>query len=146
MRLVDRQQRDLGALEQRQRVALEQALGRHIDEPQFAARDPLEDRPVFGRIVGRVEARRRDAVGGQLRHLVAHQRDQRRHDDGEPVVYQRRKLVAERLAAAGRHHRQHVAAGEDGGDDVGLAGPELREAEGRAKALLRGCEIGHRCC
>ena len=56
MRLVDRQQRDLGALEQIERVGSRQPFGRDIDEPQLAARDPIEDRAVFGGIVGRVEA------------------------------------------------------------------------------------------
>jgi hypothetical protein len=76
---------------------------------------------------------------------LPHQRDQRRHDDGEAVANKRRKLVAQRLAAAGRHHREHVAAVEDRRDDVGLTGPERREPEYRVKAVLRGCEIGHGC-
>ncbi len=39
MRLVDRQQRDLGALEKSERVRFHQPLRRDIDETQFAARD-----------------------------------------------------------------------------------------------------------
>ena len=84
MRLVDRKQRHVCALEEIERVALEQAFGRDIDETQLAAPDPLEDGAVLRRIVGRVQARRCDAVGAQLRHLIAHQRDQRRHDDVSP--------------------------------------------------------------
>ena len=133
MRLVDGQQRDFGALEQVERFGFHQPFGRDIDEAQLAARDALEDRAVLGRIVRRVERRRRDAVAAELRHLIAHQRDQRRHHDGEPVAQQRRQLVAQRLAAAGRHDREHVAAVEDGGDDLGLAGPKGLEAESRAK-------------
>jgi hypothetical protein len=146
MRLVDREQRDICALEEIERVALEQPLGRHIDETQIAASDPLEDRAVLGRIVGRVQARCRDAVSAQLRHLIAHQRDQRRHHHSEPVADERWKLIAERLAAAGRHDRQHVAARENGRDDLGLTRPERFEAERRAKAVQRGCEIRHLCC
>ena len=133
MRLVDRQQRHVCALEQVKRVALEQAFRRDIDETQFAAPDPLEDGAVLRRIVCRVQARRRDAVGAELRHLIAHQRDQRRYHDGEPIANQRRQLIAERLAAAGRHDRKHVAAVEDGGDDFGLTRPECRKAEDRLK-------------
>ena len=44
MRLVDRQQRDLGALEEIERFGFHQPLGRDVDETQFAARDPIEDR------------------------------------------------------------------------------------------------------
>ena len=134
MRLVDRQQRDLGALEKIDRVGFQQPFRRHIDEAQFAARDLIEDRPVLRRIVRRVERRRGDAIAAQLRHLIAHQRDQRRHHDGEAVAKQRRQLVAQRLAAAGRHHRQHIAAVENGADDVALPRPEGLEAEGGAKA------------
>ena len=115
MRLVDRQQRNLGALEEIERVLSHQPLRRNIDEPQLAARDTVKHGAVFGWIVGGVERRGRDAVAAQLRDLIAHQRDQRRHHDGEAAAQQRRKLVAQRLAAAGRHHRQHIAAFKDGG-------------------------------
>ncbi len=133
MRLVDRQQRDLAALEKIERVCPDQPFRRDINQPQLAARDALEHGAVFVGIVGGVERRGGDAIAAQLRDLVAHQRDQWRHHDGEPVAQQRRKLVAQRLAAAGRHHRQHVAAVENGGNDLGLAGPECPEAEGFAK-------------
>ena len=62
MGLVDRQQPDLGALEQRQRVGLGEAFGRDIDQTQLAAGEPLAGLPVLGEIVGRVEARGRDPV------------------------------------------------------------------------------------
>ena len=145
MRLVDRKQLDACTLEEFERVAFEETFRRHIDETQFAASDPLEDRPVLRRIVRGVQARRRDAVGAQLRHLVAHQRDQRRHDDGEPVAEERRKLITKRLAAAGRHDGQHIPAVENGRDNLGLARPECRKAKNRLEAVLRGCEIAHVC-
>jgi len=85
--------------------------------------------------------RRRDAVVAQLRHLVAHQRDQRRHHDGEAVAQQGRELVAQRLAAAGRHDGEHVVSGQDRLDDLGLAGPEGAEAEHAAQQVLCGQEI-----
>jgi hypothetical protein len=48
-----------------------------------------------------------------------------------------------RLAAAGRHDRQHVAAVQNGADDVALPRPEGLEAEGGAKNALRRREVGH---
>ena len=75
MRLVDRKQSDIRALEERERLTLQQALGRHVDETQFPARDLVDDGAVLRRFVGRIQARRGDAVSGELRHLVAHQRD-----------------------------------------------------------------------
>ena len=144
MRLVDRQQRDLGALEQIERFGSHQAFGRDVDEAQFAARDAIEHRAILGGIVRGVERRRRNAVAAKLRHLIAHQRDQRRHHDGRAVAQQRRELIAQRLAAARRHHREHVAALKNRGDDLGLAGPEGLEAEGGAQGALRRREVGHR--
>ena len=47
----------------------------------------------------------------QRLHLVLHQRDQRRDDQRQVRPHQRRQLVTERLARAGGHHHQHVAAG-----------------------------------
>ena len=143
MGLVDRQHADPGALEQRNGVGLGEPLGRHIDEAQFAAGDLVQDGAVLVEIIVGVQARGRDAVALELRHLVAHERDQRRHHDGEPIAHQRRQLIAQRLAAAGRHHGQHVAAGQDGLDDLGLAVAELREAEYGAQQVVGGGEIGH---
>ena len=55
MRLVHRQHRDLGALEEIERFGLDQTFGRDIDETQLAVRDAVEDGAVLGRIVRRVK-------------------------------------------------------------------------------------------
>ena len=47
MRLVDREQRDLGLFKKIDRVGFQQPFRRHIDETQFAARDLIEDRRGF---------------------------------------------------------------------------------------------------
>ena len=62
----------------------------------------------------------RTPSSAQRRDLVLHQRDQRRHDDADAFAQQRRDLVAQRLAAAGRHQHQRVAAADDVLDDLGL--------------------------
>ncbi len=64
--------------------------------------------------------------------LVGDQRDERAHDDGEPAEREPRGHVAERLAGAGRHHGDGVAARHGGLDGLALAraenvDPELRE-------------------
>src|SRR5580704_13110236 len=43
------------------------------------------------------------------------------------------ELIAQRLAAARRHHRQHVLAVEHGPHDLLLAGTEVAEAEDRVQ-------------
>jgi hypothetical protein len=70
-----------------------------------------------------------DAERAHLLHLVAHQREQRRDDDGQAALHMRRQLVAHRLAAAGRHDRENRRAGENGVDDFGLSRPEVAVAE-----------------
>ena len=77
---------------------------------------------------------------GQARALVAHQGDERRDDDGQVVAGERGQLVAEALAAAGRHHDERVAAVERGLDRVALARAEGGEAEQREQLLGRGVD------
>ncbi len=94
----------------------------------------------------RIERRRRDPEAPHLLDLVAHQRDQRRDDQRQPAVDDRRKLVAERLAASGRHHREDILAGKHGGDDLGLAGTEGVVAEDGLEGCRRRRHVwrGHR--
>jgi hypothetical protein len=70
---------------------------------------------------------------GQRVDLVLHQRDQRRDHDPDAVADQRRDLVAQRLAAAGRHQHQRVATADDVADDLLLATPERVVAEDPAQ-------------
>src|SRR3712207_2067246 len=79
-------------------------------------------------------ARAVDEGGGQPPrpqrvHLILHQRDERRDDDRHAPAHQRRKLKAERLAAARRHDDDRVVAAEDGLDDLALPLAEALEAE-----------------
>jgi len=143
MRFVDSQKADLRAFEERERVGLGEAFGRDVDEAQPPLRDLVEDLEVLAEVVHGIEARGRDAIAAELRHLVAHQRDQRRYHHREPLAQQRGKLIAQRLPAPCRHDRQHIAAGEDRLHDLALAGAKGLEPEGRPKNLLRNRKIGH---
>lgn len=140
MRLVNRHEPDAGAAQQRDRVRLGQPLGRDVDQPQRAASHLAQNVLIVAEVVGRIQARRRDPVAPELRHLVAHQRDQGRHHHGEAFAHQRRQLVAQRLARPGRHHRQHVVPGKDRLQDVGLPRPEVGKAEGGVKDGFGGGE------
>ena len=51
---------------------------------------------------------------------------------------QRRELIAERLAAAGRHQHEARRPARDALDDLALAGPERREAEHTPEGLVEG--------
>ena len=75
----------------------------------------------------RVGDRRRamDAEGPEVVLLVLHQRGQRRDDQREAGLGERRKLVAQRLAGSGGEEADDRLQRERALDDVHLAGPEL---------------------
>ena len=131
MRLVDGEPPHPRSPQPRQEAFAGEPLGRNEEEPELAILEPPPELPAVAGIVGGVEARGGDAERLELPHLVAHQRNQRRDDDGQPAVDDRRQLVADRLAAAGRHDGEDVLAGQDPGDDLALAGPERVVAEDR---------------
>ena len=89
---------------------------------------------------GGVEKRGGDAAGLQGVHLVFHQGDEGRDDDGEPVASEGGQLEAERFSAAGREEGEHIFADEIGLDDFALQRPERGVAEGRLEKLR---ERGH---
>ena len=61
MRLVDRQQRDVGLGQQLDRVGPRQPLGRDVEQAQLAPAQQPEDARVLGRLVAGIEAAGRDA-------------------------------------------------------------------------------------
>jgi len=71
-----------------------------------------------------VHIRRRDTHLPESLHLIFHQRDQRRNDNGHPAEQQGRDLIADRLTGSGRHDRQHVPSGQDRIDRLLLSGAE----------------------
>ena len=129
MRFVDGEQRDLGALQQLEEPRRDEPLGCDVEQVQLARRKLLLG-PIRGpRIERGVEHRGRHAGLGEARDLVLHQRDQRRHHDRAAVAHQRRDLIAERFAAAGRHQHERVSAVGDVADDFFLGAAEFGVAE-----------------
>ena len=84
VRLVDRQQRDLGALSS---STVSPSPVARAPYRQDAVRRARSDRGWRGSPPDRSRSsgRRRDPVAAKLRHLIAHQRDQRRDHHREPV-------------------------------------------------------------
>ncbi len=144
VRLVDRQPADAGDRQKRGQAGADQPLGRDEEQAQRAGLQPGEGLAVLFLAVHGIERGGGNADPLHLRHLVAHQGDQRRDDDRQSAIEKRRQLVAHGLAAAGRHDGEHVGAGQDRGDDLVLAGTEIVIAESglhcRAGA---GKVIGH---
>ena len=52
-------------------------------------------------------------------------------------------MIAERLAAARRHHGEHVSPIEDRADNITLARAEIRKPKGRPQAVPRRVQIAH---
>jgi hypothetical protein len=75
------------------------------------------------------------AKGGDL---IIHQGDQRGDDEAEAFAAQGGDLIADALAATGRHQDERVATAHDAGDDIGLLAAEFGEAED----LTQGAEGG----
>ena len=122
--LVDRDQRELGAVEQREEARREQPLGRHVEQVEAAVRHVALDLVGLGRVERAVQVRRAHPQLPQGVHLVLHQGDQRADDQADAGAHQRGHLVAQRLAAAGGHEHERVAAGEDRLDDGFLVAAE----------------------
>ena len=137
MGLVDGEQADLAAfvhlVEQRQEARRGHPLRRRIQQRDLAAQHPLLDRVGLLAGQGGVEEVGFDARFVQCADLVVHQRDQRRHHDGDAVAGalpgDGRNLVAQRFAAAGRHQHQRVTAADHVIDDRRLRAAELPVAE-----------------
>ena len=77
---------------------------------------------LFGAAERAVEHGRRDAHLGELRSLVVHQRDEGRNHYRSAPAENGGQLVAQRFAAAGRHHDGDVAPGENTANDTLLLG------------------------
>jgi hypothetical protein len=112
-----------------------QALWGDVNEVEVAVEYGLFDGLRLLPVERRIEDGGFDAELGQGVDLVLHQRDQRRDDDGAAGAEQGGNLVAEALAAAGRHQDQGIAAAGDMVDDLGLGAAEGRVAEDVAQEV-----------
>ena len=122
MCLVDGEAVDAGLAQPVERPGLQQALRRHVEQPHRTRLQRRLDDRIVGVGISRMQRAGDDAAIGQLAHLVAHQRDQRRHHDGQLAAHHRGELVAQRFSGAGRHHGEHILTGEQRFYDLGLTG------------------------
>jgi hypothetical protein len=95
VRLVDHHHADVGLRQHLDRVGPADPLGCKVEKPQFATAQQIAHARVLGRVVARVEAARCHAGRGERAHLVAHEGDQRRHDQRQAVADDRRELIAQ---------------------------------------------------
>src|SRR5271165_3031174 len=137
MGLVDRQKIDRNFPQGREDVVAQQPFRRDVEKSERAVAKAKRDPATLVGVGGGIEARRVDAKRPQLGDLIAHERDKRRHDEGQAPTDDGRKLEAKRLAAACRHHRQHVLAFQRGRKHIFLPGAEGGKAEDASQSRAR---------
>ena len=149
VRLVDGEQGDAGRAGVLRRVrrqavqALEEAVGHErlggdVQQVELAGVQGAQHAARLVRLERRVVGGGADAGRPQRVDLVLHQRDERRDDDAGAGPDHGRQLVAERLAAAGGHEHEGVAAGDEVVDDLLLVLAVLGEAEDVAQQVASG--------
>ena len=137
VRLVDGEERDAQAVEQREGALAHQPLRRDVEQVERPCAGAALDRPDFVEGEGRVQVCGAHPGLEQRVHLVLHQRDEGRDDHRDAVPEQGGDLVAQGLAAAGGHEHQAVAPARDVLDDRLLLASERAVSEDAAERLAR---------
>ena len=114
MRLVDGEQRDLVARQQRQRALLHEPLGRDVEQVERAGRELALDCVLRRAVERRIEERGFDADVAQRVDLILHQRDQRRDDDARAASARApgsgSTATCRRRSASGRGNRSPASS------------------------------------
>ncbi len=142
VRLVDGEKRDLATVEQSQRRLRPQAFRRQVEQVKLPREERRLDQPALAGVLRGIEDARPHAEDGQGVDLILHERDERRDDDARSGAHERGNLVAQRLAATGRHEHERVAAGDDVIDDLPLAVTERLVAEDAPQHARRLADLG----
>ncbi len=114
----------------------DQPLGRDIEETVSSFAQPLYHRAFFRRRQRAVEESGGHPVAHERIDLILHQRDERRHHQGEAGTHEGWRLEAERLTASRGQHHQRVAAGEHSLHRFALKRPEGRVAPIAAERVV----------
>ena len=137
VRLVDRQQGRLDPRHHLDEPAAAEPLRGDVDEVVPPRLDLVNPRELLGRVERAVDQRGPDSPLRQGIDLVFHQGDERADDQGQAGQKERGQLVAEALAASGRHHAEDIALPQDLFDHLALTRPEPLQAEALAERLFQ---------
>ncbi len=129
VRLVDGEQRDRAAVEEPQCGLRPEAFRRQVEQVEVAGEERGLDLAALAGLLGGIQRARAHAEDAQGVDLVVHERDEGRDDYPDAFAHQCGYLVAERLAAPGRHEHDRVATGDDVIDDLLLARAVVAVAE-----------------
>jgi hypothetical protein len=133
VRLVNREQRHLGAFQQIEKAPGEQPLRRHVKQVQLTCQQLSLHLALLIRRNAGVEKCRGHARLAQRVDLILHQRNQRRHHNARALPHQRRNLITQRLAAAGWHQHQRITTLDHMVNDGLLLAAEIRVTENSLK-------------
>ena len=115
VRLVDGVERNLDLAQERHVVLLGQRFGCEVEQFGAAGQHVVAHLGHGGLVERRVEEMGDSRLGGEGAHgvhLVFHECDQGRDDDGHAVHDHGRQLIAERFAAARGHQHERVVPGQ----------------------------------
>ena len=110
--------------------ALTKSFRRHIEQSRETSLEFGENFALLLMILRTIHEEHGNAQSLQLFHLIGHQRDQGRDDDGEPFQHQGRQLEAQAFARTRRHDANHIAALHHVLNDLALMRTKLGELEG----------------
>ena len=107
-----------------------------IEQVKQPGAEPLDR---FGAVlIRRSERRRADACGVGCTHLIVHQRNQRRDDDGGAFKHHRGQLIAKRLAGTRGHDRERPLARHHPVNDLRLHATKSLKAKGGFESDRKG--------
>ena len=129
VRLVDGDQRALEVAQEPAEAVEGQALRRRVDEVEAPRRHLRHAAAHLAGVERGREERRRHAPGLERLHLIGHERDERRDDEGRAGQHRGGELVDQALAAARGRDQQQPPALEQGLDRLALAGAKARVPE-----------------
>ena len=129
MGFIDHQQGNPETAQELEELLMLHPFRRQIEQLKLFLMEIL-DHPVFLRACeARVKCRSLNSSLFQAGHLILHQGDQRRNDQGQPWQDGRRQLVTQGFPLSCRHNRHRVAPCQHGSNDLFLTRPKGRKAE-----------------
>ena len=129
MGFIDHQQRNPEAAQALEKRLMLHPFRRQIEQLQPLLLEILNDPMLLRPREAGMKRRCVDPSLLQTGHLILHQRNKGRNDQGQARQDRRRQLITERLALPGRHDRHGIAPSQHGANDLGLARPKGRKAE-----------------
>ena len=139
MRFVHHDQADAAFTDDAAQRAFE-PFGSDVHQFQLAATQLRQGSLALVALQAGVDHGGAKAEPHQRVHLILHERDERRNDQHRSRQDSGRNLEGDRLAGAGRHDADAVAAAQHRIDEMSLAGAELAVPEHLFEHLLR---VGH---